>query len=483
MKILNFGKTAKSNESSFRLVNKLALVIVAFAASFALLGYAFWDVTGAAGQTTFDPEGKETIIAISALIALSGILILVVIMRNLTHSLGAISAALAKVQAGDLKARTGLREDDQFGSIGRALDVILDERVKAEKNYKKENEDLSHAVVQLLHGVHRLSQNDLTARVEVTEDATGPIADSLNLLADEISRVLQGVVNISNDISQFCHSVKDHSDTVIEFSNRERKEVDSANSELIAASSVMMKIAELARSCNISADAAMEITSTAKDTVIDTVEGINGIREIIRETEKRIKRLGERSQEISSIVSLINSIAERTHILALNASIHAASSGEAGRGFVVVADEVQRLSENAREATAQISSLVNNMQSETSEVVVAMNNVISAVVSGSNLAEQAGEQMQETLQRTNQLVNMVQQIAVNSDEQVKAAKIITERASTIKESTEKTNKELQEQSLHADKLVQFSSQLVKAVGVFKLPQDAGRNVAQISKVR
>ncbi|MGH8119161.1 MAG: methyl-accepting chemotaxis protein, partial [Gammaproteobacteria bacterium] len=246
---------------------------------------------------------------------------------------------------------------------------------------------------------------------------------------------------------------------------------------------VMMKIADLARSCNNSADAAMETTSTAKDTVIDTVDSINGIREIIRETEKRIKRLGERSQEISSIVSLINSIAERTHILALNASIHAASSGEAGRGFVVVADEVQRLSENAREATAQISSLVNNMQTETSEVVVAINNVISAVVSGSNLAEQAGEQMQETLKRTNQLVNMVQQIAVNSDEQVKAARVITERARAIKDSTEKTNKELQEQSVHADKLVQYSSQLVKAVGVFSLPQGAGSNVAHISKAR
>ena len=482
MKIFNFGKTT-IGEESFRLVGKLVLVIVGFAFSFALLAYVFWDVTGAPGQAAFDPQGKETIIAISALIGLSAILILVVIIRNLTHALGAILAALAKVQAGDLQARTGLKEYDQFGSIGRALDVILDERVKVEKNYKKENEDLSHAVVQLLHGVHRLSQNDLTARVEVTEDATGPLADSLNLLADEIARVLQGVVNISNDISQFCHSVKDHSDTVIEFSNRERKEVDSATSELIAASNVMMNIAELARNCNTSADAAMEITSTAKDTVIGTVDSINGIREIIRETEKRIKRLGERSQEISSIVSLINSIAERTHILALNASIHAASSGEAGRGFVVVADEVQRLSENAREATAQISSLVNNMQSETSEVVVAMNNVISAVVSGSNLAGRAGEQMQETLQRTNQLVNMVQQIAVNSDEQVKAARIITERARMIKDSTEKTNQELQEQSVHADKLVQFSSQLVKAVGVFKLPQDTGRNVAHISKAR
>ena len=203
--------------------------------------------------------------------------------------------------------------------------------------------------------------------------------------------------------------------------------------------------------------------------MLGTVDGINSIRETIRETEKRIKRLGERSQEISSVVSLINSIAERTHILALNASMHAASAGEAGRGFAVVADEVQRLAENAREATAQISSLVNNIQTETSEAVTTMNSAISEVVSGTQLAGQAGEQMQGTLKRTNQLVEMVQQIASSSKQQAKTTNIITDRAKAIKENTEKTNSELLEQSKNADKLVNYSTQLVQAVGVFTLP--------------
>ena len=351
----------------------------------------------------------------------------------------------------------------------RNLTRLIEKYKRAEILSKQENEQLSNGVVGLLHGVHKLSQKDLTIRVDISEDATAPIADSLNLLADEIARVLQGVTKISNNISHFCKLVKDQSDKVIRFANEERDEVDLANAELTTASEVMVNIAELAKKCGTAADAAIETTAKAKDTVVDTVEGINSIREIIRETEKRIKRLGERSQEISSVVSLINSIAERTHILALNASIHAASTGEAGRGFVVIADEVQRLAENAREATGQISSLVNNIQTETSETVTIMNNVISEVVSGTKLAEQAGVQMEETLLRTNQLVNMVQQIAVSSDQQAKTAHIITERAKAIKESTQKTNKELQEQSIYTDKLVQHSSELVSAVGVFKLP--------------
>jgi methyl-accepting chemotaxis protein len=351
----------------------------------------------------------------------------------------------------------------------RRLASSIEEHVRIEQRTKKENQELSNAVVNLLQGVDKLSQRDLTVRMDITEDATAPIADSLNLLADEIAGILQGVTRISHDISNFCKSVKDHSDTVIRYANEERDEVDRANAELTAASEAMVNIAELAKTCGVAADAAIDTTAKAKETVIGTVGGINNIREIIRETEKRIKRLGERSQEISSVVSLINSIAERTHILALNASIHAASAGEAGRGFVVIADEVQRLAENAREATGQISSLVNNIQAETSETVTIMNNVISEVVSGTKLAEQAGVQMEETLLRTHQLVNMVREIAVNSDQQVKTATLITERAKAIKGSTQKTNRELQEQSVYADKLVQYSSELVNAVGVFKLP--------------
>lgn len=351
----------------------------------------------------------------------------------------------------------------------RGLIRSMEEQLRTEQRTKMENQELSNAVISLLQGVDKLSQKDLTVRMNITEDATAPIADSLNLLADEIARVLQGVTRISHDISQFCQSVKDHSDTVINYANAERDEVDRANAELTAASAVMVQIAELAKTSGVAADAAMDTTAKAKDTVVGTVQGINNIREVIRETEKRIKRLGERSQEISSVVSLINSIAERTHILALNASIHAASSGEAGRGFVVIADEVQRLAENAREATGQISSLVNNIQTETAETVTIMNNVIAEVVAGTKLAEQAGVQMEETLLRTRQLVDMVQQIAVNSDRQAKTAGLIIERANAIKESTQKTNRELQEQSQYADKLVQYSSELVDAVGVFKLP--------------
>lgn len=460
----------KKEKKLFKTIKKLIILFaIAFAGNvlFILGSYRLLNALKVSGGEVHNFE--TALLVVSAAVAVFFLVGFALLIRNLSRSLNSITTILDAVMEGNLDARTDLTERNELGSVGKALDTILDERVEAEKRSKQENEEINNAVVKLLHGVHKLSQKDLTARIDVTEDATGPIADSINLLADEIAKVLQGVKAISHDVSLACQLVKEHSDTAVRYANEERTEVDRANAESIAASEGMMQIAELAQICSTAADAAIDTTTKAKDTVLGTVDGINSIRETIRETEKRIKRLGERSQEISSVVSLINSIAERTHILALNASMHAASAGEAGRGFAVVADEVQRLAENAREATAQISSLVNNIQTETSEAVTTMNSAISEVVSGTQLAGQAGEQMQVTLKRTNQLVEMVQQIASSSKQQAKTTNIITDRAKAIKENTEKTNSELLEQSKNADKLVNYSTQLVQAVGVFTLP--------------
>lgn len=361
----------------------------------------------------------------------------------------------------------------------RSLSESIDSYANLQKKYAEENQSLNNGVISLLHGVHQLSQKDLTVKMDINDDATAPITESLNLLIKDTADVLQVVVDISRNIAEFCCSVKEHSQTVTNYSKIEFEEVEYANTELNTASKAMSEVAGLAQACSQSADQALASTSQAKETVINTVDGIKRIREIIRETEKRIKRLGERSQEISGIVSLINSISERTHILALNASIHASSSGESGKSFVVIADEVQRLAENSREATAQISSLVNNIQMETNKTVKIMNDVITEVVNGTNLAKKAGEQMQDTMTRADQLVSMVQQIKNTTEEQLNIASQITKRAKSIKDSAYRTGIELNEQNKYADKLVDISSNLVEAISIFKLP-DKNNNQGKIN---
>ena len=409
----------------------------------------------------------------SIAIILAGLLIAsllgFMILRSITKPVKRISDTVGRVSEGDYYARTEIHGRDELSELGQAFDGLLEDKVSSLVQAEKENEQLNQSVISLLQAVSKLSRRDLTIKIPVTEDVTGPVADALNQLTTETSRVLQGVRRISEEVAQASTVVKSQSEMVIAVANDEHREVEETAQALANAASAMNAISELARTCNSAAENAINTTHTALTTVTSTVNGINSIRENVHETEKRIKRLGERSQEISRAVNLINSISERTHILALNASMHAASAGEAGRGFAVVADEVQRLAENARDATSQIATLVSNIQVETADTVGTMNKVITQVVEGTKLAEEAGVQMERTKDTTEELVESVREIARSSVDQARITNVLKSRAEQIKESTQKTSKQLQEQNVQTVRLVEFAKGLLKAVQVFKLP--------------
>lgn len=387
---------------------------------------------------------------------------------RLTLPLLRLKNTMRKIGDGDLDARMGINSGDEFEDIGQSIDSILNDRVAALATIEDENEQLNDSIVALLETVAQLAQKNLTIRAKVSEDVTGPLADALNMMTTETAKVLNEVMNISSEVAETSNLVKSQSDNVLVLANQERSEIENTASELAKATDMMQRIAKLAQASNRSADEAIEMTSTAMQSVNDTVDSINQIRDTIRETEKRIKRLGERSQEISTAVNLINNIAERTHILALNASMHAASAGEAGRGFAVVADEVQRLAENAREATSQISTLVNNIQVETSSTVSTMNELITQVVGGSKQAEEAGEQMKVTQNTTNELVRMVQKIAAGATAQAETSTRLRDRTEVIRETVRKTGSHLKEQSAYTDQLVENAMSLVASVGIFQI---------------
>jgi len=380
-----------------------------------------------------------------------------------------MEATVTKVAHGDFTARADIKTGDELETLSNTFNGLLDDRLTALAKAEKENELLNNSIIELLKASFQLSQRDLSVQVPVTEDVTGPLADAINQMATETSKVLLNVRHVADEVEGASQHVKVQGDNVSQVAKAEREVVDSTMAELAAAAEAMTKIAEVAHSCNEIADQAISSTDTALKTVTSTVDGIGEIRETIHETEKRIKRLGERAQEISSIVDLINNIAERTHVLALNASMQAAAAGDAGRGFSVVADEVQRLAESSRNATSQISALVKNIQLETNETIATMDKTIGQVVEGSQLAERAGLQMTDTQTTTANLVQVVGQIAVASRQQAQISNDLRERASTIQLSTQETGRQLEEQMIQTDRLVTFSKQLIESVRVFKLP--------------
>lgn len=389
---------------------------------------------------------------------------------SITGPISTISAIVQKVARGDLEARTELTTSDELGELATAFDNMLDERVSSMAQVSRDNENLNNSVIMLLEAVSDLSNRDLTVHVPIAEDVTGPVADAMNMLTTETARVLAQIRQISNQVAQAAAMVESQGGKINQLADEERAIIEDTMTKLDEASKTMVLIARQAKASNDIAARATESTEEALQTVTRTTQGMNEIRETIAETEKRIKRLGERSQEINGVVEIINNIAERTHILSLNASMQAAAAGDAGRGFAVVANEVQRLAESSRDSTSEIAGLVNNIQVETAETMAAMNKAIAQVVEGSELAQTSGVKMQTTQETTAELVGAVEQIAKRSMLQAQVTRALLSKAEEAQKSTEETNSEIKLQADQATNLVQFSQQLLESVNVFRLPE-------------
>ena len=395
---------------------------------------------------------------------------LFLIYRSIVLPLSHTQRIIAQQNSGNDKARVRIHANDELGDLGRAFNRLLDERIKVLSEQSQENDTLNTSIIGLIRALGAIARKDLSIKVPVSADVTGTISDAVNLLTSETARTLHQVKGISEKINEISDQLQAQSAVVFSVAEVERTQVAETVSALDQSAKTMTDIAKEARTANSIASSAIDFTQKAQLSVTQTVEGIQIIRGTISETEKRIKRLGDRSQEITSIVNLINTIAERTHILALNASMHAASAGEAGKGFAVVAEEVQRLAENARGATSEISAMVNNIRVETSDTVNIMNKLITQVAEGTKLAEDSGLRMHETEAATRQLVNHVKSIAVHSMNQANMANRVRDRAVLITESTEKTHGKLEEQRVQTDELKNYANALVERVNVFTLPE-------------
>ena len=426
-------------------------------------------------QKVYDAGERDAqlYLLVSAAVVIVGLLLATIlgpfIYLSITRPIKSISNVVRKVSEGDLQARTSLTSKDEIGQLGVAFDSMLNERVSTMASAEDDNEKLNNSIIELLEAVSDLSDRDLTVRVPVAEDVTGPVADAMNLMASETARVLGDIRLIASQVADAALKVESQGYKINQLADDERAIVETSMGQLEEASKTMNQIARQAKASNEIAERASLSTREALDTVSRTANGMSEIRETISETEKRIKRLGERSQEITGVVEIINNIAERTHILALNASMQAAAAGDAGRGFAVVADEVQRLAESSRQSTSEIAGLVSNIQTETAETMATMNKAIEQVVQGSELAQASGVQMQATQQTTAELATAVAMIAKHSLLQAHVSNNLREQNEKVQQSTRETNAELKQQAAQTGSLVQFSKQLLESVNVFKLP--------------
>ncbi|BFM13419.1 chemotaxis chemoreceptor PilJ [Simiduia litorea] len=333
------------------------------------------------------------------------------------------------------------------------------------------NERNQNAILRLLDELADLADGDLTTTATVTEDFTGAIADSINFTIDQlrvlVSRINETAVNVSS-AAQETQQTALH---LAEASEHQAQEIAGASAAVNEMAVTIDQVSANAAESAAVAERSVSIASNGAKVVQNTIHGMDTIREQIQDTSKRIKRLGESSQEIGDIVSLINDIADQTNILALNAAIQASMAGDAGRGFAVVADEVQRLAERSAAATKQIEALVKTIQNDTNEAVISMEQTTAEVVRGARLAQDAGVALEEIENVSSSLAELIQNISNAARQQASSAGHISNTMNVIQEITSQTSAGTSATAQSIGTLAEMALDLRESVAGFKLPEE------------
>ncbi|WP_145137541.1 methyl-accepting chemotaxis protein [Pseudomonas duriflava] len=335
-----------------------------------------------------------------------------------------------------------------------------------EKNQRNQT-----AILRLLDEIADLADGDLTVEATVTEDFTGAIADSINYSIDQLRELVKTINHTAQQVSVAAQETQATAIHLAEASEHQAQEIAGASAAVNEMAVSIDQVSANASESTAVAERSVSIANKGNQVVHNTIVGMDNIREQIQDTSKRIKRLGESSQEIGDIVSLINDIADQTNILALNAAIQASMAGDAGRGFAVVADEVQRLAERSSGATKQIEALVKAIQTDTNEAVISMEQTTSEVVRGAALAQDAGVALEEIEKVSRALAGLIQNISNAARQQASSAGHISSTMNVIQEITTQTSAGTTTTARSIGDLAKMANEMKRSVSGFKLPED------------
>ena len=352
--------------------------------------------------------------------------------------------------------------------LGLLIRVYLAEARHRAAVAETSNKQNQRSILRLMNELSDLADGDLTVRASVTEDITGAIADSVNYTAEELHKLVSRITEASGQMGVATKDVEQLSQRLMASTQKQAEEIKDAE---ISVQLITQSISEVDVAAAKAAEVGrhtLDVTAQGTLAVRNTITGMDAIREHIQDTSKRIKRLGESSQEIGEIVDLISDITEQTNVLALNAAIQAASAGEAGRGFSVVAEEVQRLAERSAEATKQIGALVKTIQSDTQDAVAAMEKSTLGVVEGAKLSEASGRSLKEIEEVSNELAALINSISVSTQVQTEMAGEVASVMQDIMLITEQTTEGTRQTSESAAKVNSMAASLMGSVAGFKL---------------
>ncbi|MBX9610307.1 MAG: type IV pili methyl-accepting chemotaxis transducer N-terminal domain-containing protein [Burkholderiales bacterium] len=368
----------------------------------------------------------------------------------------ACAGGLAYVQLKDSRQRQGVAEQQRL------------EAERLEQEAKRINDANQAAILRLMNELQTVAEGDLTQEATVTEDITGAIADSVNYTVEELRSLVGNVQNTATRVAQTTAQVESTSTELLAASTEQLREIRETGQSVLDMAGRINEVSNQAKESASVARQSLQAAESGLAAVQNAIGGMNSIRDQIQETSKRIKRLGESSQEIGEITELISDITEQTNVLALNAAIQAASAGEAGRGFSVVAEEVQRLAERSADATRQIAALVKAIQTDTQDAVAAMERSTQGVVEGAKLSDNAGGALSEIDQVSRRLAELIEQIAASASREALSANVVAGNMQHIFAVTEQTGEGTRSTAQQVRELSRMAEDLRQSVARFKI---------------
>lgn len=368
----------------------------------------------------------------------------------------ASAAGLAYVQLQDSRKRQGVAEGQRLMAEGQ------------EQEAKRVNDANQAAILRLMNELQSVAEGDLTQEATVTEDITGAIADSVNYTVEELRSLVGNVQNTATRVAQTTAAVEGTSTELLAASTEQLREIRETGQSVLDMAGRINQVSAQAQESASVARQSLVATESGLAAVQNAIGGMNAIRDQIQDTSKRIKRLGESSQEIGEITELISDITEQTNVLALNAAIQAASAGEAGRGFSVVAEEVQRLAERSGDATKQIAALVKTIQTDTQDAVAAMERSTQGVVEGAKLSDSAGTALSEIDAVSRKLADLIEQISQSAGREADSANVVAGNIQHIFAVTEQTGEGTRSTAQQVRDLSRMAEELRQSVSRFKI---------------